>query len=374
MRLGVVRPVGRRGRSEGGGERRRGQLSGRIQRHRRWPIGICDAVQGARWTWSEEPWVRSAAVLVRSPKGWPVSRGRPWTWSRPSAATGSPESRGSSRRRRTMPCEDPLCPLASLSTPRICHSRRRPLKIALDTLNGEDLFVFDNFGNNSVVEKHVQSSLLKKGCMFFLACATFMHYESIVISVSGDVMNERMWNESRLSSITQYHLSKSFITLSIYKIKVLFSNVLRKQRNKLINWNNEKVESKRMKRLKYRFENWKRSILIRLIINYQRERATNAFQRRRRGICIGKWCSSVSGIEWPKGTRPCTASPAGSDPANVSPRLYLEACWSRPLRGCRSRIPVHQTQLEKHFERTILRLKSLHKILLEFITIYWVFN
>lgn len=50
----------------------------------------------------------------------------------------------------------------------------------------------NNFGNNSVVEKHVQSSLLKKGCMFFLACATFMHYESIVISVSGDVMNERM--------------------------------------------------------------------------------------------------------------------------------------------------------------------------------------
>lgn len=72
-----------------------------------------------------------------------------------------------------------------------------------------------------------------------------MHYESIVISVSGDVMNERMWNESRLSSITQYHLSKSFITLSIYKIEVLFSNVLRKQRNKLINWNNEKVESKK---------------------------------------------------------------------------------------------------------------------------------
>lgn len=45
--------------------------------------------------------------------------------------------------------------------------------------------------------------------------------------LSADVMNERMRNESRLSPITQYHLSKSFvITLSIYKMEVLFPNAV----------------------------------------------------------------------------------------------------------------------------------------------------
>lgn len=211
-----------------------------------------------------------------------------------------------------------------------------------------------------------------------------MHCESIVIFVNADVMNECMWNESRLSPITQYHLSKSFITLSIniyiYKIEVLLSNMLESNViNWLIEWDNEKVGSKEKERRKEKGWNIAsktrndRFLLARLIINYQRERATNAFQRRRRGIYIGKWCNSVSGIEWPKGSRPCTVSRAGSDPANVSRRLYLEACWSRPPRGCRFRIPVYTKHNCPHvlietFRTILVRLKSLIRILLELLS------